>query len=343
MEFLAELGQFAGKSLFVFLIIAGVMILLAALVMKAKQARESLEVESLNEKFEAFAEALKPIISDEKTLKADLKAKKKLEKKERKLGVQKPHIFVIDFTGDLRGHQVDSLRDEVSAVLAVARPGVDQVLIRLESGGGMVHAYGLGASQLLRLRQAQIHLTVSVDKIAASGGYMMACTADQIIAAPFAILGSIGVIAQVPNLHRLLKKHDVDYDEITAGEFKRTISLLAEITPKGKQKFLEQIEDTHLLFKEFVQANRPQLDLDKVATGEYWFGERAKSLQLADELMTSDEYLYKAKDRAQILKIKVIQKRKLSEKLSEAMSASADRLLLKWWQRLYESRFTGSI
>ena len=109
-------------------------------------------------------------------------------------------------------------------------------------------AYGLAASQMQRIRDKKLKLTVCVDKVAASGGYMMAVVADKIIAAPFAVLGSIGVLAQVPNFHRLLKKHDVDFEMLTAGKYKRTLTMFGENTDKGREKFQEDIEDTHVLF-----------------------------------------------------------------------------------------------
>jgi len=209
---------------------------------------------------------------------------------------------VLNFHGDLRAAAVASLREEVTAVLTAAQPE-DEVMVRLESVGGLVHAYGLAAAQLLRIRDRRIKLTVAVDKVAASGGYLMACVADRIIAAPFAILGSIGVIAQLPNFNRLLKKHDIDYEQFMAGEFKRTVTLFGENTDKGRHKFQEEIEVTHTLFKEFVKSHRPQLDLDQVATGEYWYGTRALEHRLADELRTSDDYLLDASASADLYEV----------------------------------------
>src|SRR5690606_5968528 len=206
-------------------------------------------------------------------------------------------VFVLKFEGDIRAEGVTEFRDEVTAVLTVARPG-DEVVIDIESAGGTVHGYGLCAAQILRLRDHQLEVTACVDKVAASGGYMMAVTANRLIAAPFAIIGSIGVLAQVPNVHRLLKRHDIDYEELSAGEYKRTVSVFGPITEKGRSKFQEQIEDTHVLFKDFIRRNRPQVDLSKVATGEYWFALRAKELNLVDDIMTSDEYLMRQRERA---------------------------------------------
>ena len=209
-------------------------------------------------------------------------------------------IFVLDFKGDLRASRVSGLREEISALLSLETPP-DEVVVRLESPGGMVPGYGLAAAQLQRVRAAGIRLTVCVDSMAASGGYLMACVADRIVAAPFAIVGSIGVLAPVPNFHRALKKRDIDYEEFKAGEYKRTVSLLAENTEEGRNKFQSEIDDLHALFKEFVAENRPGLDLDAVATGEYWYGARAQALNLIDAIRTSDDYLLAAGREADVL------------------------------------------
>ncbi|HMN67475.1 MAG TPA: protease SohB, partial [Bdellovibrionales bacterium] len=266
---------------------------------------------------------------------------KKRAKAEKKHPRDKKRLFVLDFMGDIRAAHVDNLREEISAILTIGRRETDEVVLRLESPGGMAHAYGLAAAQLLRVKDAGLKLTISIDKVAASGGYMMACTADRILAAPFAIVGSIGVVAQVPNFHRLLKKHDVDFEEITAGEFKRTVSLFGEITDKGRRKFLDQLEDTHALFKSFVKSCRPKLDLDQVATGEYWFGKRAMELNLVDEIISSDDYLFRQRETADIYKIEIQIRKKWSEKLAENIASLAVRSLEKTWSKSAESRFPG--
>lgn len=200
-------------------------------------------------------------------------------------------IFVLDFKGDIQASAVENLREEITLILATAKAGRDRVVVRLESPGGMVHGYGLAAAQLVRLRDAGFHLTICVDKVAASGGYMMACIANEIISAPFAVVGSIGVVAQVPNFNRLLKEHNVDFELYTAGQYKRTVTMFGENTPEGKAKFEEELQQTHILFKHFVEKYRPQLNVDKVATGEHWYGQDALDLNLVDKLQTSDEYL----------------------------------------------------
>lgn len=314
MEILTDLGMFSGKVFVLVFAVGSLLILFFTLLARARQQKPLLSVENLNEKYEDMARILKEGVLESKALKAELKIVKK-QKKSKPRDLKR--VFVVDFHGDIRAGQLENLREEVTALLTVARPQKDEVVVRVESPGGMVHAYGLAAAQLVRIREAGLDLTVCVDKVAASGGYMMACTANKITAAPFAIIGSIGVVAQVPNFHRLLKKHDVDFEEITAGEFKRTISLFGEITEKGRRKFLDQIEDTHGLFKSFVSSYRPQLNLANVATGEYWFGRRAKDLDLVDEIISSDDYLFRQRETADLYKIDIQIRKKWSEKLAE--------------------------
>ena len=263
-----------------------------------------------------------------------MKLEKKRLKKEEKENTKsllppKPIVFVINFlNGDIKASASENLREEISTVLGVATPQ-DEVVVCVESPGGLVHSYGFAAAQLLRIRTANIPLTICVDQVAASGGYLMACTANKILAAPFALVGSIGVVAQVPNFNRLLKKIDVDYKEYTAGDYKRTVSLFGEITEKGETKFKEQLEITHDLFKSFVSANRTKMDIEKVATGEFWYGELALKLGLVDEIRTSDDYLlFKAKDH-QVVKISFEQKPTFSDKISEIFSKAVTQTLSK--------------
>ncbi|WP_426417468.1 protease SohB [Aestuariirhabdus sp. LZHN29] len=362
MEFLADYGLFFAKT---FTLIFGVLILLVGIFAIAGRSKRGghtgqLEVVCLNDEYRDMLDQLKAEVLDEEQVKAQQKQQKKEDKQEKKRAKQlakkhkakpdsgaeeseaegeegKPRIYVLDFDGDIRASDVDTMREEISAVLGLARPK-DEILVRLESGGGMVHSYGLAASQLQRIKNKGIPLTVAVDKVAASGGYMMACIADRVLAAPFAILGSIGVVAQLPNFHRLLKKNSVDVELLTAGEHKRTLTMFGENTEKGRQKFIEELEDTHGLFKEFVAEHRPQLDMEKIATGEVWFGRRALDEKLVDELKTSDEYLFDLKDDHDIFQVSYVYKRSLPEKLGLAAEQSADRLLVKWWSRVQQVR-----
>ena len=236
-------------------------------------------------------------------------------------------IYVIDFKGDVQASAVENLREEITLILATAKAGKDRVVVRLESPGGMVHGYGLAAAQLVRLRDAGFHLTICVDKVAASGGYMMACIANEIITAPFAVVGSIGVVAQVPNFNRLLKEHNVDFELYTAGEYKRTVTMFGENTPEGKAKFEQELQQTHALFKHFVEKYRPKLNVEKVATGEHWYGQDALDLNLVDELKTSDEYLLSALPQHDVYVISTRRKPTLGEKLGLQAAQMADALV----------------
>ncbi|WP_192956012.1 protease SohB [Acinetobacter baumannii] len=236
-------------------------------------------------------------------------------------------IFVLDFKGDIQASAVENLREEITLILATAKAGRDRVVVRLESPGGMVHGYGLAAAQLVRLRDAGFHLTICVDKVAASGGYMMACIANEIISAPFVVVGSIGVVAQVPNFNRLLKEHNVDFELYTAGQYKRTVTMFGENTPEGKAKFEEELQQTHVLFKHFVEKYRPQLNVDKVATGEHWYGQDALDLNLVDKLQTSDEYLLALLPQHDVYVINTRKKATLGEKLGLQAAQMADSLI----------------
>ncbi|MCU4526083.1 protease SohB [Acinetobacter pittii] len=246
-------------------------------------------------------------------------------------------IFVLDFKGDIQASAVENLREEITLILATAKAGRDRIVVRLESPGGMVHGYGLAAAQLVRLRDAGFHLTICVDKVAASGGYMMACIANEIIAAPFAIVGSIGVVAQVPNFNRLLKEHNVDFELYTAGQYKRTVTMFGENTPEGKAKFEEELQQTHVLFKHFVEKYRPQLNVDKVATGEHWYGEDALDLNLVDKLQTSDEYLLALLPQHDVYVINTRKKATLGEKLGLQAAQMADSFIPTVMSKVMES------
>jgi len=245
---------------------------------------------------------------------------------------RRPRLFILAFAGDIRASAVDNLREEISTVLPLLHSG-DEVLVRLESAGGQVHTYGLAASQLQRITDAGARLTVAVDAVAASGGYLMACVAPRIVAAPFAILGSIGVLAQIPNFHRVLKKNDIDYELLTAGEYKRTLTMFGENTDKGRAKFQEDLEDIHRLFKTFVSEHRPQLDVDRVATGEIWFGSRALDLGLIDEIGTSDSLIQARLADWDVLQVSYRRKKSWQEKLGFAAEGALERSLLKIWQQ----------
>lgn len=338
MDALQSIGIFAAQTFLILFAILAVILVIALLAAKAGHKTE-IQVELLNKKFKNFRNLLKSETltkNERKELKKKLKEERKSQESQSR-GHEKK-IFVIDFNGDVKASAVENLREEISAVLTIATPA-DEVVVRVESPGGVVHGYGLAASQLLRIREKQIPLTICVDKVAASGGYLMSCTATKILCAPFAIVGSIGVVAQVPNLHRVLKKYDVDYKEYTAGEYKRTVSLLGEITEKGEEKFKAQLEDTHILFKDFVSKHRPHMNLAEIATGEYWYGEQALTKGLVDEIRTSDDYLMTLSEKHQIVKVKFEHHESLSEKLSGIMGRALHKGGLSILEDLETRRF----
>lgn len=338
MEFLAEYAGFLARTVTVVVAIVMVLLVVAVLRQKGQRSAGHLSVRKLNDFYRELREHLEDSVLHKDQLKRQRKAEAKAHKAEQKKPVDKPRVFVLDFDGDIKASATEQLRHEVTAVLSMAQP-TDEVVVRLESGGGMVHAYGLASSQLARLRDAGLPLTVCVDKVAASGGYMMACVANRVLAAPFAVLGSIGVVAQLPNVHRLLKKHDIDVEVLTAGEFKRTLTVFGENTDKGREKFQEDLELTHQLFKGFVSRYRPQLDIDKVATGEVWLGLSALEHELVDGLQTSDEYLARRANEAELFQLRFINRKSLQERIGLAASVVIDRVLLGWWERLLQQRF----
>ncbi|MBP1124962.1 MULTISPECIES: protease SohB [Pseudomonas] len=340
MDFLAEYASFLAKT--VTLVVAILVVLISFAALRSKGRRKSagqLQVSKLNDFYKGLRERLESSLLDKDQLKALRKSESKTEKKNSKKKPEaRPRVFVLDFDGDIKASATESLRHEITALLSLVTPE-DEVVLRLESGGGMVHSYGLASSQLARIRQAGVPLTVCIDKIAASGGYMMACIGEKIISAPFAILGSIGVVAQLPNVNRLLKKHDIDFEVLTAGEYKRTLTVFGENTEKGREKFQEDLDITHQLFKNFVSRYRPQLSIDDVATGEVWLGVAALDKQLVDALQTSDEYLATKAKTAEVFHLHYAERKSLQERVGLAASGSVDRVLLTWWSRLTQQRF----
>lgn len=336
MEFIAHYGLFLAKVVtFVIAFLAVVIVAMGLSARGKKSGKGHIEVKSLNREYSRMKDALTDAMLAPGAKKAVLKERQRREKQRRKerRGQEGKRVFVLNFHGDLRASATRALREEVTAVLAAAKDG-DEVVLRLESGGGVVHGYGLAASQLDRIRNGGIPLIICIDKVAASGGYMMACVAERIIAAPFAFVGSIGVVAQLPNFHRLLKKHDVDYEVLTAGQYKRTLTVFGENTDNGREKFLDDLEQTHDLFKAFVAEHRQAVDIDAIATGEVWLGTRARELGLVDEVMTSDEYITGRLDSAEIFELSYVHKKSLQEKVGFAAEESVDRLVLRWVKRL---------
>ncbi|WP_067701492.1 protease SohB [Erwinia sp. ErVv1] len=343
MELLSYYGLFLAKTVTVVVAIAAIAIIITNLMMRKRAQSGQLKIVHLDENYREMKDEMMLAGMEPHEQKLWHKAQKKKDKQEAKAAKQragagqavteaKPTLYVVDFKGSMDAHEVSSLREELSAVMAVAKEQ-DEVLLRLESPGGVVHGYGLAASQLQRLRAKGIRLTVAVDKVAASGGYMMACVADRIVAAPFSIIGSIGVVAQIPNFNRLLKRNEIDVELHTAGEYKRTLTLFGENTEQGREKFQEDLNETHLLFKQFVHQMRPSLDIDRVATGEHWFGTQALENGLIDAIGTSDDLIIDRLESHKVINVRFTRRKKMMDRFTQSAASSTERLLLRLWQR----------
>jgi len=334
-QFFAEYGLFLLKVITI--VAAIVVVTVVAASAGRRHSHEGLEVDNLNKKYRSLADGLRAAVSSKEERKSAAKARKKEDKAKGKEPSTNPRSFIIDFKGDLKASAVPSLREEINAILDVAGEE-DEVIVRLENHGGVVHEHGLAASQLARIRDHDIPLTVCVDKVAASGGYLMACVASKVYAAPFAILGSIGVLAQIPNFNRMLDSHGVDFEQITAGKHKRTVTMFGKNTDEDRAKLKEELEDVHTLFKDAVSKYRPDLDLDKVATGEHWYGTTALELGLADEIRTSDELLKELAEKRDLYLVSF----KIKQPFQKRLLGSIDSLLAKadaaGWRRRFESR-----
>ncbi len=346
MEYFAQYGLFLAKA--VTLVAAILIVVIGFVVVSQRQRGESrghIEVRHLNEHYRDLGRAIRDAVTDKELLRIESKAEQKADKAKAKAAKKaaksgaaepakerKPRLFTLNFQGDIKASAAASLREEVSAVLAQIE-AQDAVLVLIESPGGQVPGYGLAASQLQRLRDAGVKLTVAVDKVAASGGYLMACVAEEIIAAPFAVLGSIGVVAVVPNVHALLKKNDVDVEMFTAGKYKRTVTMFGKNDDEGRRKFNEELEAIHVLFQNHVQRNRPSLDVQAVATGEAWFGQDALDRGLVDALQTSDDYLQARAKDWDIYEVSYVLKKSWQEKMGLATASAFENVLLKLWQR----------
>lgn len=326
-ETLLQLGLFAAKSIIVLTVIIAVLLIFFMLLAKSRhKISGQLTIKNLNKKFMENTEMIMQEILPKKDFKKFVKAQKAEQKKREENSADIKNIYVLNFNGDMHASAVGALTEEVNAVLNAAKPK-DEILVKIESGGGVVHGYGLGAAQLMRIRNRNIPLTIAIDKVAASGGYLMACTANKILAAPFAYVGSIGVVVQLPNFNRKLKDNHIDYEMHTAGEYKRTITMFGENTDEGRAKLHEEINAVHDQFKDLIKQHRPQMNLADTATGEYWLAQRALQLQLVDEIKTSDEYLLSHANTATIFEITFEEHKPLLQRLTSAVSMKIVKLL----------------
>jgi len=314
MEWLYHYGFFLIKTI---TIVISILIIIGAFFAQAKKTQPEMAIECLNEQL---------IDEQQEVIK---KFKWKHIKKTKKIKLNDlPKLFILNFNGDIKASQTKQLRDEITRIILLAQPG-DEVMVKIESPGGAVNGYGLAASQLERLRHRHIPLSVCIDQMAASGGYLMACIANKIYAAPFAIVGSIGVVAQLPNFNKWLKKHNIDFEQVTAGQYKRTLTMFGENTKEGRKKFTEDLEAIHHNFKDHVLAFRPQIHIEKVATGEHWLAKDAMVLGLVDELKTSDDYILDKVTQFQLIQMTTIKKPGLIEKILKPAAAELETIMHK--------------
>jgi len=334
MNFLADYGLFLAE---IVTLVVAILVVLSAIIAMAGKAKhkDKLKIKKVNKKYQEIANKLNQYILTKKQYKQYLKKTKKAEKDDSD---KKRNIFILQFAGDIKASAVEALRNEITAVISVASVS-DEIIVNLESAGGMVNSYGLAASQLQRIKDSHIPLTICIDKMAASGGYLMACVADKILAAPFAIIGSIGVVAQLPNFNRLLKKNHIDYELLTAGEYKRTLTLFGENNNKARAKFQEDIESIHHIFKDYISEHRPAVDINKVATGEHWLAKEALQLRLVDDLITSDDYLLKSSRENNLYEVSYQRKRSMVDKFTSAVQLSIDKLFAYWQEKNKESHY----
>lgn len=336
MDFLFEYGLFLAKAVTVVAAIGAATLLVVGLSRRGGSGH-GLTVEKLNDRYRDLAAMLRTSVLPKAQRKKEAKRDEKERKALEKATEARRRVFVLDFKGDIKATAVASLREEINAIIAVATSS-DEVVVRLENFGGAVHEHGLAASQLARLRKRGIPLTVIVDKAAASGGYMMACMANRIVAAPFAVIGSIGVLAQIPNFNRLLTDRGVDFEQVTAGRYKRTVTMFGRNTDEDRAKLREELEDIHTLFKQLVAEHRPQLDIERVATGEHWYGTRALDLKLVDEIGSSDDYLLQATGTSDVFHLAYKARHTLPEKLLAMARSGADEAALWLAERQRDSR-----
>lgn len=358
MEYLIQYGMFLAKVATV--VVAIIIVLGTVVALSSRQKRGGkkgfIKVTQLNEHIEEMRDVLRHSVLDKDQLKLTHKAEKKLakveqkEKKEKlkkekaggdqedKESDRKKRVYVLNFMGDMAAEAVASLREEITAILSLAEVR-DEVLLRLESPGGMVHAYGLASSQLQRIKNENIPLTICVDKVAASGGYMMACLADRLVAAPFSIIGSIGVLVQIPNFHRVLKKNEVDYEIISAGEYKRTLSTFGEITQKSRDKVQKDVETIHDIFKQWVKDHRPSVDIDKISTGETWVGIQAIERNMVDEIKTSDECIIEACESADVFEVEFEIPKSLQDKLGSVFQGVVEKLFSNIFEKSTTNKY----
>lgn len=287
-------------------------------LMSKEKKKTPIKFTHLNEKYSEFLDDVKKHINEKET-----KIKVKASKVKREIAKKAKRVYVLTFKGGVFADEVEKLRHEISAVLMVARPNVDEIIMKVDSPGGTVVGYGLVASQLDRIRQKNIKLTAVVDRVAASGGYMTAVVADRIVAAPFAYIGSIGVVQEFPNFSKLINKFGIEWKTYTAGESKRDVGQYGKITPDAERRLNKKLKDIHILFKNHISKYRKQVNVNKIATGECWTGQEALKLKLVDAVGVSDDIILEQMQSANVYNVSTPETKSKIDKLVESITGAA--------------------
>lgn len=231
------------------------------------------------------------------------------------------NVFVIDYVGSMMASEVVYLTAKIDAIILKSNKD-DEVVINITSPGGAVSGYGLVASQIKRLKTAGLKITATVDTVAASGGYMAAVVSDEIIAAPFAMVGSIGVVANVMIYEELLKNIGIQTNVYTSGDSKRTVVPSRVPNAEEEAKLEAQLEEIHSRFKDHVLSFRPDIDEDKVFTGQAFLAADAINFGLVDKIGTSDELLLNLyKDGHRLIEVQFIIEENIGGSVTKQVSA----------------------
>ncbi len=247
-----------------------------------------------------------------------------------------PRLAVLRFQGlrDLNASGDQRLSEAIDEVL-VNRDHFEEAVVIIDSPGGTTHGYGHAYALLERLSASGLKVTACIDRIGASGGYLMALPADRILAGPFAIVGSVGVVAGIPNVKRLLEEKGVSYRLFVAGDKKRVVHFADDDGPEVREYMDEKLAGIHTQFLQAVEKHRgDRVKLDEVRSGDHWSAEESveKGLGLVDELQTSAEYLL---ERNREVALVMIERRvditeRFAGYLAARLSARVASLFTRW-------------
>lgn len=237
-------------------------------------------------------------------------------------GIVRKTAVLLSFNGDINATEVIEFGRAVSMIVQM-KDLVSEVYIIINSGGGVVNGYGLLASEIERLHYSEIETYALIDQVAASGGYMAACVANHVVAAPFAYIGSIGVVSEMPNFNQILSDNGINIEQHTAGKSKRTVTPLGKITDEDRNEFKKKLERIHRSFINHVSHYRNINDADEnknsiIFSGDYWIAEETVELELGlvDEISTSQEFLLDKMKEYNIIEITFQENKTKKSKLS---------------------------